>query len=193
MTNKETRSFSASELRAVENDGKMTLEGRAVPYDTLSQQIGGKSWGFKEKFHKDAFNEHLRTSPDILALAYHDPAKPLARTPNTLKLDNRADGLYFTAELSDTQHSRDLYASVKRGDVTGTSFGFRTLTDSWGIEDGSEVRTVIKAELVEVSPTTFPAYLDTSVAARSREAAKLPATPLRDKILGEILRRFGTE
>ena len=190
--NKETRSFSASELRAVDKEGKMTLEGRAVPYDTLSQQIGGKSWGFKEKFHKDAFNEHLRTLPDILALAYHDPAKPLARTPNTLKLDNRADGLYFTAELSDAQHSRDLYTSVKRGDVTGTSFGFHMLTDSWGIEDGVEVRTVTKAELVEVSPTTFPVYLDTSVAARSRDAARPPATPRRNALLSWVLENLLT-
>lgn len=187
---KETRvlSIPASELRATSADGKLSLEGYAIRYNSLSQMIGGDRWGFRERIHPDAFKEQLNTSPDIMALAYHDPAKPIGRTPDTLKLDNRADGLFATIALPDTQYARDLHASVQRGDVSGMSFGFRTLTDTWGIEDGSEVRTVVKAELVEVSPTTFPAYSDTSVAARSWQAAKEAARPRRrDALLGKIL------
>jgi len=59
---------------------------------------------------------------------------------------------------------------VKRGDITQTSFGFRTIKDEWN-EAGTE-RELIEAELRDVSPVTFPAYPQTKVSARAEEALR---------------------
>ncbi len=55
---------------------------------------------------------------------------------------------------------------VERGDVSQMSFGFQTLSDSWGHEEGKISRTLKKARLFDVSPVTFPAYPQTSISAR---------------------------
>jgi hypothetical protein len=57
--------------------------------------------------------------------------------------------------------------SIDRGDINQMSFGFRTISDSWHKEEGADIRTLEEVELIDVSPVTFPAYPDTSVALRS--------------------------
>jgi HK97 family phage prohead protease len=70
--------------------------------------------------------------------------------------------------------------SIRRGDITQSSFGFRVKEDKWENKDVEEngnkmtktKRTIVKLErLYDVSPVTFPAYPDTEVARRSMEAA----------------------
>lgn len=48
------------------------------------------------------------------------------------------------------------------------SFGFITRQDKWETQDGMQVRTLLEVKLLDVSPVTFPAYPDTSVALRRR-------------------------
>ena len=66
--------------------------------------------------------------------------------------------------------------SVKRGDVDGSSFGFICLEDKWSKvqHEGEEMykRSVVKAELLEVSPCTFPAYDSSQINCRSFERMK---------------------
>jgi phage head maturation protease len=54
------------------------------------------------------------------------------------------------------------------------SFGFRTVEDRWHTEDGVETRELVKVDLIDVSPVTFPAYkqTDVEVAKRSCEEWK---------------------
>lgn len=79
-------------------------------------------------------------------------------------------------DLPDTSYANDLAVSVKRGDITGQSFGFHTLEDSWETKkkDGEEVniRTLEKVALIDVGPVTFPAYPQTDVAVRALEKYK---------------------
>jgi phage head maturation protease len=60
---------------------------------------------------------------------------------------------------------------MKRGDVSGCSFSFRTLKDEWtySADGGTTLRTLIDVELFDVGPVTFPAYPATDVAVRSME------------------------
>ena len=75
--------------------------------------------------------------------------------------------------MPDTQMARDMVmAPIERGDVSQCSFGFYTIRDSWENVDGKMIRTLLECELLDVSPVTYPAYLSTSVAARSLEAAR---------------------
>ena len=165
----ERRHTRGLEVRRV--DGKTTLEGFAVRYGSLSEDLGG----FKEVIAQGAFSAHLRTDPNVVALAEHSPARILGRTrAGTLQLNDDDEGVRFTIDPPSTELGRDVTESVRRGDLSGMSFGFRALNDSWATVDGKNVRTVTEGELYDISVVTFPSYESTnvSVAVRSLDRWK---------------------
>lgn len=145
-------------------EGKMpTAVGRAIVFNELSHDLGG----FREKINPDAFDDSLRED-DIRALAHHDRALVLGRaSAGTLRLEKKSDGIHVEIDLPATQAGRDVAESMKRGDLDGMSFGFRTISDEWQEKDEGTIRTLAKATLREVSIVTFPAYPQTSVGVRS--------------------------
>jgi hypothetical protein len=75
----------------------------------------------------------------------------------------------------DTQLVRDMVLSpIDRGDITQQSFGFTVSQDKWeDVDKDIPKRTILEVrELFDVSPVTFPAYPDTSVALRSLDKTK---------------------
>lgn len=97
----------------------------------------------------------------------HDLSRlPLARTPKTMTLFISGNGLDFRAILPDTVDGRGAYEAVKRGDITGMSFGF--VVPKGGDNWRGNTRTINKiSEILEFSLTPFPAYPNTSVEARN--------------------------
>lgn len=167
------------------------LAGYAAVYNKRSFPIDGY---FVEVFKPGAFRDHLMKSPDVRAFAHHDPQRVLGRTlAGTLRLQEDAHGLRFELDLPDTTDGRDIAELVRRRDITGMSFAFRTLSDQWRREDGQRMRDVIKAELIEISPVTFPAYGDTTVALRkldelrAQESAELAEMEMRIRLQGHTL------
>jgi len=154
------------ELRVDDGDQRR-LTGYAAKFGKWSEDLGG----FREKIAKGAFADVLRD--DVRCLKNHDPNLILGRTTSgTLKIEENSVGLRFTADLPDTTTGRDTAEEVRRGDISGCSFSFRVLEDDWKyLEDGSIERTILRFKaLYDVGPVTYPAYPDTSVAARSLEA-----------------------
>jgi Escherichia/Staphylococcus phage prohead protease len=120
---------------------------------------------FKEKIAPGAFARSLKEH-DIRALWNHNRDFPLGRTRNnTLRLVEDDKGLWGQIDLPDTQVARDALTSVRRGDVSGASFGFEIEKggEEWTEEDGIRIRTLTKVKLWEVSPVVFPAYSTTNV------------------------------
>lgn len=142
-----------------------SVAGYAAVFNKLSQDLGG----FKEKISRGAFAESVKR--DIVALWSHNPDLVLARTTNgTLTLEEDESGLKFRMLLDDDQWGDFAFRKIKRGDVKGMSFGFRIAPkgDEWGYNEKKElIRTLSKVQLLEVSPTAFPAYTQTKVSARS--------------------------
>jgi uncharacterized protein len=162
----ERRCYHASELRAWLVEGQSpVISGYAAVFNRPSEDLGG----FVELIQPGAFAETLQ-SDDVRALWQHDPAIVLGRTKNgTLRLEEDAVGLRIDIDVPDTQAGRDAVASIRRGDVDQMSFGFRVIEDAW--EQGAPVRrTLVKVELFDVSPVTFPAYPQTSVSVRQHVA-----------------------
>jgi len=168
IPNKETRTYRAS--MEVEPDGK-TVTGYAAVFNSLSEEM----WGFRERIDPKAFDGADMT--DTRALFNHDPNMLLARTSSgTLKLQVDEKGLRYSFDLPDTTAGRDLGELLRRGDVTQSSFGFTISNDEWE-EEYDESGELIQAtrvitgihRLYDVSPVTYPAYPDTSVAVRSLE------------------------
>jgi HK97 family phage prohead protease len=164
MTQIERRFIPATEIRVAGDDAAPVIEGYAALFNSDSQDLGG----FIERIAPGAFKAAIGKS-DIRALFNHDANYVLGRkAAGTLDVTEDAKGLAIRNTPPDTQWARDLLVSMKRGDITQMSFAFRTEDDEWGKKDGIVYRTIKKvAELLDVSPVTYPAYTDTTVAARS--------------------------
>ena len=153
------RRYMPSELR-VEGDESPKIRGYAAVFGELSENLGG----FREKISAGAFAKSL--DADVRALWNHDPGVVLGRTKSgTLRLEEDERGLFV--EIDPPTEARSYIESIQRGDVDQMSFGFRVVKDAWEQTDDYSIRTLIEVDLFDVSPVTFPAYPQTSVAIRS--------------------------
>ena len=90
----------------------------------------------------------------------------------TLTLREDEQGLYFENELPGTMDGKDLAIQIDRGDIPGMSFGFCTRKCEWDETVDPPHRTILEAELYEITYTALPAYPDTTVGLRSLEHAR---------------------
>lgn len=159
----------AGEVRAASESGVIT--GVALRYGSRSVDMGGWS----EEFAPGAFDESLRTD-DVRVIWQHDSRYVFGRVAaDTARVWSDDVALRYEATPPDATWARDAVESIRRGDVDQNSFGFVALDDEVVLRDGSPVRIVYRARLVEVGPQTHPAYADTVVSVRSA----LPARTLQ--------------
>jgi HK97 family phage prohead protease len=123
---------------------------------------------YRERIRRGAFGRALAKDPDVRALVNHDPNLVLGRTrAGTLKLSESERGLRAEIQPGNTRAAEDVIEWLRRGDVSGMSFGFRVLKDDWCNEVIDDRMTVIRElidfVLFDVSVVTFPAYRDTEV------------------------------
>jgi HK97 family phage prohead protease len=89
-------------------------------------------------------------------------------TSGTLRLSVDDKGLRYEVDIPDTTAGRDLLVSLKRGDITQSSFAFIVEEDSWDQGEKGAIRTIKKvSRLYDVSAVTYPAYEEASVGLRS--------------------------
>jgi HK97 family phage prohead protease len=184
----ETRMWDVDGFEIREDDAGMHLEGYAAVFNSRSENLGG----FTETIAPGAFRASLRSRNDIKLLWNHDSSAVLGSTrAGTLVLTEDDRGLRVSATLPNTTHGRDARELIRRGDVTGFSFGFSLPTrggDSWS-QDGTE-RVLKSVRLFEVSVgVAFPAYSATNGTATVRgwdklaKRANVDADALADALL----------
>lgn len=141
-------------------------------YASVFDQTADLGFLGQERIAKGAFDNALKTS-DVRALWNHSPLFVLGRqSAGTLRLRADDHGLEYEVDLPNTSYANDLRELVERGDITGASFGFVP-----GEFDRGAVRTHTSvADLVDVSPVTFPAYTGASTEARAISAAARPVS-----------------
>jgi hypothetical protein len=187
----EIRSF---ELRTAADDGDFALEGTAISYDCLSQDLGG----FRERIMPGAFARSIKQGADVKCLLNHDANVVLGRTKSgTLQLEDTRKGLGFRCQLDKNNSAhRDVYASVKRGDLSECSFAFTVPQGGDAFDevtqDGKRFvrRTITGANLRDVSIVAYPAYNSkgaTSVDARNADSAIDAANRARCEQIGREL------
>jgi HK97 family phage prohead protease len=164
---RELRTFTAPvplEVRTLA-DGSKQVSGYAIVFNSRSVDLGG----FTEICSPGMLTRTLRENPDVLALRDHKSELLLGRTTaNTLSLRVDSTGLAFTITLPKTNIGDDTAENVRLGNLSGCSFGFSCIDDSWAADaDGNVVRTLLDVDLAEISITSFPAYQATSVSTRS--------------------------
>ncbi len=174
----ETRAHYAVSNNTLEvrsDSDEMVIEGYAALYDNETN-IGP----FRETISRGAFDDVLEN--DVRALMNHDPNYVLGRSgAGTLELEVDEKGLKYRVKLGEQQYAKDLYESVKRGDISQSSFAFTIAEQSWN--EKRTVRSIDKvATLLDVSPVTYPAYPDThGLQARNEE----PASSVNEDVVEE--------
>lgn len=159
-----------TEFSTRDDNGALSIEGYFAVFDSVYEIAQGMS----ESIAQGAFDNTI--SDDIRALINHDTTLVLGRTKaGTLQLRTDSHGLWGHIDINpNDSDAMNLYNRVQRGDVDQCSFGFDILNEETEFrEDGSVHWTIKEVKLYEVSPCTFPAYEETSIAARSRERDEL--------------------
>jgi HK97 family phage prohead protease len=161
---------------SVASEGQ-TIRGLAIPFGSLSEDLGG----YREVFEPSAVDRTLREQLDVRAFTDHAMTTRtiLGRVrAGTLRLLKRDDGLHVEIDVPDTTIGRDTLTSVERGDVTGMSIAFMLMPGGERFErrDGGPVRIVSDSRIVEVSLVPFPAYAATDASVAQRALAAYRAT-----------------
>jgi len=167
----EIRAGLPVEIRA--GDDGITVEGYAAVFDELAD-IGGH---FHERIAPGAFKSAIGRD-DVVFLVNHD-GLPLARTRSgTLTLLEDDRGLHIATRLDPSDPDVDrIVPKMKRGDLDKMSFAFRATKQEWDESGEIPIRTILEAELFDVSIVTTPAYSGTEIALRSRPALANKNTP----------------
>src|SRR3989337_59790 len=135
-----------AEFKAVSEDGKVgVFEGYGSIFgnkDSYNDIVAAGS--FKESLEKNGLPAMLwQHNPDVVIGKYIEAREDQA-------------GLFMRGEINlEVQQGREAYALLKQGALKGMSIGFITLEDEYDRE--SQVRTIKKVSLMEVSIVTFPA------------------------------------
>jgi hypothetical protein len=170
---REYRSFELRQKTENEPDDSMILEGRAVVFNSpevMYEDEDGTQ--YMEQVDREAF---ASAKLDDVILNMNHEGQALARTRNnTLQLELTDEGLNVTADMSKSRASRDAYEAVQNGLLDKMSFAFTVARDFY--DENTHTRTILEIDrLFDVSLVNFPAYEQTSVAARSWYVAQAEA------------------
>jgi HK97 family phage prohead protease len=170
------RRYMPAEITREEGGDRPVINGYPILYNSRSDKLYGY---FFEEIVGGAFDEAVQED-DVRALFNHDPSFIFGRNiAKTLTLESDSRGVKMRAEVPDYYWTSYMISAIERGDVTGFSFQFRPTKNEWvTLRDGDEVEylhRVIKSNLYDVSPVTYPAYPQTRIDIRS----------LASEILGE--------
>lgn len=170
---------------------KRTITG-AIKYNTESAEMRDW-WGdtFVEEIASGAFDESIK-SRGVVGLWSHDTSQVLGNTKSgTLRIQSNDKELRFELDLPDTTVGNDAHETIKRGDVDGVSFGMRVTKEKWSTEDRESgkvyKRSILNAELYEISPVAFPAYPANEVSVRSFENFKAEQKRASDELKKRVL------
>lgn len=145
--------------------GVKTFVGTAVVYNKWSEKLYGY---FQERIAPGAFAASLASARDVIATIDHDPCKILGRiSSKTLRLLPGDDGIDVEVDNSNYSYAGDLEVAISRNDLTGMSFTFDVIAETWDRNAEIPSRTIVAAELYEVAFVYFPAYPDSSAGLRS--------------------------
>jgi len=145
--------------------------------DNLSDDRGG--YRVRLLPHSGRLDNHA----DCMALCNHNYEQVLGRTSNgTLKVFPDETGMKVEIDPADTTYARDLVTLIRRGDVTGMSFGMLTEGAKYQEvqENGQTIRNYSAFTFDEVSVTPIPAFTATTIEsefARQKMQAEDAADP----------------
>jgi HK97 family phage prohead protease len=174
------------EERASQQSDGRTLEGYAAVFDA-DTEINSWEGHFKERIVRGAFRKTLKERTPVLQFDHgHDSRFGNLPIGSFEKIVEDKHGLRVQARLFD--HAEPIRQAIEAGAVTGMSFRFKVVRDSWADDKGNPItdrnelmeklysakkgdkplqRTIKEVKLMEAGPVVFPAYPQTTVGVRS--------------------------
>ncbi len=162
---KKERRIINSTLELRQEGENERIVGYGATFDKLSEPI----WDlFQEKISPGAFKRAIQIS-DTRSLMNHDPNLILGRKlAQTLELSEDSNGLWYEVMPGTRTYELDLIQSLRRRDISQSSFGFTVLKEEWDESGDMPIRTIVEVEyLYDVGPVTFPAYASSTSGMRS--------------------------
>ena len=162
-----------------QNSDGLTLEGYGAVFNQWTE-IEDHMGAYRERIAAGAFKRTLGQRMPILQ--FDHGSHPLIGSIPLGKISSISEddhGLRVKARLSDNWLVQPVRDAIRDGGISGMSFRFRILDEEWSKSrtDGVDERTIKEVELYEVGPVVFPAYEQTSVGVRSRQALGLLEDP----------------
>jgi len=182
MTKLELRQIDVELSGVKEESGDLLVSGYVNQTDQWSQPLGREN-RFIERISPGTFTRALQKGNDVHFLAEHDNAKLLASTKNgSLQLREDDKGLYMEARISPTSWGKDYHQLIQDGLLTNMSFGMQVNEQQWDKrDDGTYKRTISDLTLAEVSVVRNPAYVQSSIQARSIDIIDEPTINLTEE------------
>lgn len=160
----------SGEFKTREDSEDLIIEGYFAVFNSNYEIWEGAS----ESIAPGAFDSSL--SGDVRALTNHNTTLVLGRTKaNTLELKSDSHGLWGRVKVNPKDSDAvNTYERVKRGDVDQCSIGFIIRKEETDFSPSGDIHwTITDVDLYEVSVCTFPAYEETGVSARHKDAEEL--------------------
>lgn len=167
-----------AERRYFKVEVRQDTEGKVEGVAAVTGDTTNLGW-FQERIAPGAFDNVLKTNPDVVALFNHDPNLPVARTNGgglDLRISNEGN-LVYNYNTPDTQIGRDLEVNIKSNIIKQSSFAFTIKREKWTYarnDQEMDLREILEIDkLFDVSPVTYPAYQNTTVAARNKKLSEV--------------------
>lgn len=139
----------------------------AVFYDGSAGSEYNLWEGMVERIMPTAFDRAVKED-DVRGLFNHNPDHLLGRTASkTMVLAVDAKGLRYEIDPADTAMAIDVVKSIRRGDLTGSSFAFIPVKTVWIEEETRWIREIHEVRLFDCGPVTYPAYEATTTGLRA--------------------------
>lgn len=180
--------YRTVDFRAAEgapDDGR-TLEGYAAVFDTPTE-IDSWEGTFTEVIARGAFKRSINARLPVMQFDHgRDPRTGTVPIASISTLREDIKGLFVSSRLYDNPVVEPIRQAIAGKSITGMSFRFRVVRDTWTDKDGKQVdgqellellwrpgergplkRTIHELECSELGPVVFPAYEATTVGVRS--------------------------
>ena len=168
------------EFRATPTADGLTLDGYAAVFNAWTM-IDSYEGTFRERIAPGAFKRTIGQHMPVLQFDHGTHpvigSIPLGRITSIVE---DTHGLHVKARLSDNWLVQPVRDAIMDGSITGMSFRFSVTANGDMVargEDGILERTITEVALYEVGPVVFPAYEQTSVGVRSRDAIEALTDP----------------
>lgn len=181
-----------NEMKLESTDEGLKVSGYVNKTNKWSETLGSRK-KFVERILPGTFRKALQNGNEINFLAEHDNAKILASTRNdSLTLREDEQGLFMEATIAPTSWGKDYHTLIKEGIIQNMSFGMKVLKDTWRkLESGLYERSISDLYLAEVSAVRNPAYVQSTISARSINVIEEPTINItEEKTMSNTLEQY---
>ena len=169
-------------IRESEDKGK-TIEGVAIVTEQETVLWEGSDYREIEVIAQSCIAPDFIAKQDMTINLLHNRDESFARTPNSLRVESREDGLHFEADVPDCDLGKRAQALTANGTYAGCSFEFYPkdyeVSERKAADGKTEyvIRHTAFEKIVALTLAMNPAYPTTSVGVRELYREQHPDKP----------------